>query len=86
LIQLRSRGYNVERILRAKAAEQRIAEEERKKQLEAEQRELREQEQQWRQQDQPTEVQAKTKTKSPAIPGGFGSDSVSLNALANIID
>ncbi|RKF77589.1 putative neutral zinc metallopeptidase protein [Golovinomyces cichoracearum] len=48
LYQLRSRGYNVERILRAKAAEQRIAEEERKKQLEAEQKLIREQEEQWK--------------------------------------
>ncbi|KAI1001902.1 hypothetical protein K3495_g6301 [Podosphaera aphanis] len=42
LYQLRSRGYNVERILRAKAAEQRIAEEERKNQLETEQKQIRE--------------------------------------------
>ena len=41
---LRTRGYNVERILRQKANEVRIAEEERKKQLDEEQKNLKEQE------------------------------------------
>jgi hypothetical protein len=54
LYDLRARGYNVERILRAKAAEARIAEEERRKQMEAEQAQLREQEEQWRQKSKPT--------------------------------
>ncbi|PTB69328.1 hypothetical protein BBK36DRAFT_1186788 [Trichoderma citrinoviride] len=49
---LRSRGYNVDRILRAKAAEARIAEEERRKALEEEQRQIREREQNWAQQAQ----------------------------------
>ncbi|KAJ4187225.1 hypothetical protein NW755_007318 [Fusarium falciforme] len=44
---LRARGYNVDRILRAKAAEARIAEEERRKALEEEQRQIQEREQQW---------------------------------------
>jgi hypothetical protein len=73
LLQLRSRGYNVERILRAKAAEQRIAEEERKKQLEAEQTQIREQEQQWREANTATPVAARD--KGPDMPGAFGSDS-----------
>ena len=77
LMQLRSRGYNVERILRAKAAEQRIAEEERVKQLQAEQQQIREQEEQWKQQNQ-TEVSTPprdTAEKSRAMPGAFGSES-----------
>lgn len=77
LMQLRSRGYNVERILRAKAAEQRIAEEERVKQLEAEQQQIREQEEQWRQQNQAV-VSAPPREKaekSREMPGAFGSDS-----------
>lgn len=73
LLQLRSRGYNVDRILRAKAAEQRIAEEERKKQLDAEQAQLREQEAQWRKAN--PEVLSHAREKAPEIPGAFESDS-----------
>ena len=79
LLQLRSRGYNVERILRAKAAEQRIAEEERRKQLEAEQALIKEQEEQWRQQSQiaaPAAAREERRNSSHvAMPGSFGSDS-----------
>ncbi|KAK7430350.1 hypothetical protein QQZ08_003098 [Neonectria magnoliae] len=49
---LRARGYNVDRILRAKAAEARIAEEERRKALEEEQRRIQEKEQTWSTQNQ----------------------------------
>ncbi|KAF7550838.1 hypothetical protein G7Z17_g5433 [Cylindrodendrum hubeiense] len=49
---LRARGYNVDRILRAKAAEARIAEEERRKALEDEQRRIQETEQTWSTQNQ----------------------------------
>ncbi|THV53404.1 hypothetical protein BGAL_0051g00010 [Botrytis galanthina] len=81
LQQLRSRGYNVERILRAKAAEARIAEEERKRQLETEQEQIREQENQWRE-DQKQEVAASAQDENRrnshvAMPGAFGSDSPS---------
>jgi len=79
LIQLRSRGYNVERILRAKAAEQRIAEEERKKQMEAEQQQIREQEERWRQeQSQMVPAAARDDRRQSSenkMPGAFGSDS-----------
>lgn len=47
LLGLRSRGYNVERILRAKEAEARVAEEERRKALEEEQKRIRERESKW---------------------------------------
>lgn len=47
LLDLRARGYNVDRILRAKAAEARIAEEERRKALQAEQERAREEEKEW---------------------------------------
>ena len=46
---LRARGYNVDRILRAKAAEARIAEDERRKALEEEQRLIKEREKTWAQ-------------------------------------
>ena len=78
LYQLRARGYNVERILRAKAAEQRIAEEERRKQLEAEQAQIKEQEEQWKQQDKAVKAAAREdrrQSKEVAMPGSFGSDS-----------
>lgn len=73
LVQLQKRGYNVSRILRAKAAEQRIAEEERKKQLVSEQALLREQEEQWRQEN--TAISTLSREKMPQVPGAFGSDS-----------
>lgn len=47
LYELRARGYNVDRILRAKAAEARVAEEERRKALEEEQRLIKEREKTW---------------------------------------
>ena len=50
LKQLRSRGYNVDRILRVKAAEARIAEEERQKSLAEEQETIKRREKDWQQQ------------------------------------
>ncbi|CZT50162.1 related to NUO-14 NADH2 dehydrogenase (ubiquinone) 14K chain [Rhynchosporium secalis] len=74
LLQLRNRGYNVERILRAKAAEQRMAEEERKKQMAIEQQQIQEQEEQWKQQGQLVPATPAREENMP-MPGGFGSDS-----------
>ncbi|RYP25885.1 hypothetical protein DL768_011649 [Monosporascus sp. mg162] len=77
LLDLRARGYNVDRILRAKAAEARIAEEERRKALDAEQARVREREQEFRQQSQvaATAVAARehNRTPPPRMPGGFES-------------
>lgn len=77
LYELRSRGYNVERILRAKAAEQRIAEEERRKQLEAEQEQIKQQEDQWRNESQVVPQTPRDARRKPEtiMPGAFGSDS-----------
>lgn len=78
LYQLRSRGYNVERILRAKAAEQRIAEEERKKQLEAEQKLIREQEDRISKPNQILQTDShgqSTKSSENTIPGAFENSS-----------
>lgn len=52
LLELRARGYNVERILRQKAAEARIAENQRQKGIEEEQRQIKESEAAWREQQQ----------------------------------
>ncbi|KAK1760967.1 hypothetical protein QBC47DRAFT_368715, partial [Echria macrotheca] len=76
LMDLRARGYNVDRILRAKAAEARIAEEERRKALEAEQRRIQEREQEWAREARETQaVEARRDTvKTPErnrMPGSF---------------
>lgn len=79
LLDLRARGYNVDRILRAKAAEARIAEEERRKALDAEQARIREREQDFINQNQATNASAavtareQNRTPPPRMPGGFHS-------------
>ncbi|KAI1080641.1 hypothetical protein F5B20DRAFT_538419 [Whalleya microplaca] len=75
LLDLRARGYNVDRILRAKAAEARIAEEERRKALDAEQTRIREREQEFARQNQAAAAAAReqTRTPPPHMPGSFDS-------------
>ncbi|KAI1297476.1 hypothetical protein F5Y03DRAFT_279712 [Xylaria venustula] len=79
LLDLRARGYNVDRILRAKAAEARIAEEERRKALDAEQARIREREQEFMRQNQVATTTAamaareQNRTPPPRMPGGFHS-------------
>ncbi|KAF2970010.1 hypothetical protein GQX73_g3513 [Xylaria multiplex] len=76
-VDLRARGYNVDRILRAKAAEARIAEEERRRALDAEQTRIREREQEFIRQNQATTsnvaatAREQTRTPPPRMPGGF---------------
>ncbi|KAI9844962.1 MAG: hypothetical protein M1838_001946 [Thelocarpon superellum] len=71
LLKLRTRGYNVDRILRAKAAEARISEDQRQQALEEEQRKIREQEQAWTA-THPTPAAAPPTPKAlPAMPGAF---------------
>ncbi|EAQ86008.1 hypothetical protein CHGG_07261 [Chaetomium globosum CBS 148.51] len=71
LLELRARGYNVDRILRLKAAEARLAEEERRKALEAEQQRIREAEKEWAAQG-PLVRDAKTPERTrDRMPGGF---------------
>jgi hypothetical protein len=74
LYALRARGYNVDRILRAKAAEARIAEEERRRALEEEQKQIQEREKAWAQQgkalDRVSDV-SKTPEKSSVMPGAW---------------
>ncbi|AEO63296.1 uncharacterized protein THITE_2108342 [Thermothielavioides terrestris NRRL 8126] len=70
LLDLRARGYNVDRILRAKAAEARLAEEERRKALEAEQRKIQELERQWAAQTSAADVQTPERDRV-RMPGGF---------------
>ncbi|KAK1655483.1 hypothetical protein BDP81DRAFT_306217 [Colletotrichum phormii] len=76
LYALRARGYNVDRILRAKQAEARVAEEERRKALEAEQKRIQEKEKEWSQQAKAAEAARQAaKTPEPVMPGSFGNDS-----------
>jgi hypothetical protein len=70
LLDLRARGYNVDRILRAKAAEARVAEEERRKALEAEQKKIQEREKEWAAQTQRQDVKTPERVRD-RMPGGF---------------
>lgn len=79
---LRARGYNVDRILRAKAAEARIAEEERRRALQEEQQRIQEREQNWASQPQTPEPHAAAAARDavrapqpaePAMPGSWSS-------------
>ncbi|KAI0166800.1 hypothetical protein GGR52DRAFT_75089 [Hypoxylon sp. FL1284] len=82
LLELRGRGYNVDRILRAKAAEARIAEEERRKALDAEQARIREREQDFRKQNEvAAAARERSNTPPPRMPGGFGSPEDDIRAL-----
>lgn len=84
LLELRARGYNVDRILRAKAEEARMAEETRRQALEAEEQKIKEREAEWAHRNKAdAEAESKrpsTPQKSPpelpgAMPGSFGADS-----------
>lgn len=68
LQKLRSRGYNIDRILRSKAAEARIVEETRKKQVAEEQQRLKEQEDAWRERQA---AAAAREAEQPQLPGVF---------------
>ncbi|EGE83651.1 HATPase_c domain-containing protein [Blastomyces dermatitidis ATCC 18188] len=73
LLELRARGYNVERILRQKAAEARMAETKRQQQLEAELKQIQESEVAWRKHQQSEQQQDQHKQQS--MPGDFPSSS-----------
>ncbi|KAL2002505.1 hypothetical protein VTN02DRAFT_6640 [Thermoascus thermophilus] len=65
LLELRARGYNVERILKQKAHEARMAEDRRQKQLEEERRQLQEREARW------VEAQEQQAEGRKTMPGLF---------------
>lgn len=82
LFGLRARGYNVDRILRAKAAEARIAEEDRRKALEEEQKQIQERDKHWSAQGQVPDARAAEAAREvaqspeqtrPVMPGSWGS-------------
>lgn len=76
LRRLKIKGYNVDRILRQKAAESRIAETERQRQMEEENKRIAEKEQEWRQtqaaKDRTQEQQVATlPDRQKAMPGSY---------------
>ncbi|ODH49962.1 hypothetical protein GX48_03908 [Paracoccidioides brasiliensis] len=68
LLELRARGYNVERILRQKAAEARMAESKRQQQLEEELKQIQEKEVAWRKEQQ---SEPDDRGKQLSMPGVF---------------
>lgn len=93
LITLKSRGYNVDRILRAKAAEARMAEEQRLKQAEIERKAIEEQEKRYQQSQMQLQQgdiarqieQKKAEEEKLKMPGAFGESpqSKALNLQAH---
>lgn len=77
LLELRARGYNVERILRQKAQEARVAEDKRQKQVDEERRLLQEREAAWaatqtqRAEQERAGSQAQMQAQGNAMPGIF---------------
>lgn len=68
LLDLRARGFNVSRILRQKAAEQRLAESKRQQELEEQQKRIEEEQTAW----QASQAQAaQEKSQRNQLPGGF---------------
>lgn len=72
LLELRARGYNVERILRQKAHEARMAEDKRQKQIEEERRALKEKEAAWAEaQAQRAQEESPESKPQNSMPGVF---------------
>jgi Protein of unknown function (DUF3684) len=67
LYELRARGYNVSRILRQKAAEARIAEDQRLKQLEEERKEIQAKEQQWKEAQEQADGEQADRITMPGV-------------------
>ncbi|KAE8145020.1 hypothetical protein BDV25DRAFT_78821 [Aspergillus avenaceus] len=71
LLELKARGYNVERILKQKAHEARMAEDRRQKQLEEERQRLQEREAAWTQELAQTQSQQAENKHKSLMPGDF---------------
>lgn len=82
LLDLRARGFNVSRILRQKAAEARLAESKRQRELEEQQKRIEEEERAWRASQEQT---AKDKLQQNPVPGEFP-DSPDAKALPSTVD
>ncbi|OJJ97342.1 hypothetical protein ASPACDRAFT_80790 [Aspergillus aculeatus ATCC 16872] len=89
LLELKARGYNVERILKQKAQEARVAEDRRQKQLEEERQRLQEREAAWAQGQ--AQIQSQSQTRSHAtederqlMPGDFPDSPSSRNSTRDM--
>jgi len=72
LLELKTRGYNVERILKQKAQEAKVAEDKRQQQLEEERRQLQEREAAWAKERAQTQSRQVEEENSQAVmPGDF---------------
>lgn len=73
LRRLKTKGYNVDRILRQKAAENRLAENKRQQQIEEEQKRIAEREAEWnaQQQSKAIDIPQATPEKPKPVPGAF---------------
>ncbi|EYE97241.1 histidine kinase-like ATPase domain-containing protein [Aspergillus ruber CBS 135680] len=70
LLELKTRGYNVERILKQKAQEAKVAEDKRQQQLEGERRQLQEREAAWAK-EQTQSRQVEEENSQAVMPGDF---------------
>ncbi|EAW08638.1 histidine kinase-like ATPase domain-containing protein [Aspergillus clavatus NRRL 1] len=86
LLELKARGYNVERILKQKAHEARVAEDRRQKQLEEEQERLKEREAAWAKEQAQLQAQEQhtEKTAQPLMPGDFPDSPTNRDSTRNI--
>ncbi|KAF9883306.1 hypothetical protein FE257_003764 [Aspergillus nanangensis] len=93
LLELKTRGYNVERILKQKAHEARMAEGRRQKQLEEERQRLQEREAAWAQEREAQQSQEQIKgqiqqvddKKQPLMPGNFPDSPSSKDLGSNLL-
>ncbi|GAQ03548.1 hypothetical protein ALT_0869 [Aspergillus lentulus] len=86
LLELKARGYNVERILKQKAQEAKIAEDRRQKQLEEERQRLKEREATWAKEQAQLQAQEReTEAKSqPLMPGDFPDSPTNKGSNPNV--
>ncbi|PYH48264.1 histidine kinase-like ATPase domain-containing protein [Aspergillus saccharolyticus JOP 1030-1] len=89
LLELKTRGYNVERILKQKAQEARVAEDRRKKQVEEERQRLHEREAAWAQEQAHAQNQAQTQSHTAEddrqlMPGDFPDSPTSRNSTRDM--
>jgi Protein of unknown function (DUF3684) len=81
LYTLRSRGYNVDRILRAKAEEQRIAELNRQREVEEQRKQIQEQEENWKKEIDRQGRSPKGRQEQVHMPGAFGPETPEHEAI-----
>ncbi|KAI9786952.1 MAG: hypothetical protein M1839_005183 [Geoglossum umbratile] len=85
LYTLRSRGYNVDRILRAKAEEQRIAELNRQREIEEQRKRIQEQEEQWEKEVEKQSRSSRGRQEQVPMPGAFGLETPERGSVQPLI-